>query len=400
MRVARASEALDRVRDGADRDGVADLRKSLRKLGTTMTTYSRAFPEEQWSLMRDQAADVFRPAAELRDVDIQLDRFRTIREEAPPQARPGIDYLIEDLESRETGIALTVKRAVDAFSATNVLQQVSSLVETATGIVGLGLDGEEVDDDRGSDIAGEDSGDYFEADFDAIDDEVVDGDEGSDVGDVDATDDGEPADYDYDMPRDGAAHEHIGDGSNVLDDLALEIEVENEAGDVLDDSGDGIALSAQAARVRDLAGRALTKRFGQLDRTLGSTIDAMSQPLSTDRLSAATGELVRQVSIGARRLRYTTDIFTPVFGRPLERVSRELDDLQDVLGEIHDGDVIEGTVLEHLGDRPPTDQRVAGMLYVLAEVRARRAIAQARLERDWTPDRVSGLQKRLTRATR
>lgn len=389
MRLGAVTEALDSVRARNDGDTLRNLRVSLRRLRSTMTAYARAFPEETWTRLRQETSDVFRPTSELRDVDVQLERLRSMREGAPEQAHPGIDQLIDDLASRETGLALSVQRALEVFQSANVLQQVASLVETVTGIVGLDGDPEapaEQGDERaeGSEASFEADDVPGAVDRDGVEIEVEHIGEDTDelVSEQDADEDVEaeevgPGESDADLSGSGRPHE-----------------IEAGAGGQAE-----VTLSAQAARARDYAGRILAKRLRRLDRAMGAAIDAMRQPLSAESLSVATDEVLRQVRVGARRLGSTAEIFTPVFGKPLERISRELGDLQDVLGDIHDADVIEDTVLDHLGDLPPTDDHVAGYLYVLGDVRARRAIGQARLERDWTPERLGELQRRLADAT-
>ncbi len=329
--LSAVSSALDAARSPRDSIDPHVLQEALRRLRTTMSTYTKAFPEEAIKTLRKDTSDLFGPTSELRDIDIQLGRMRELRENAPEQAQPGIKHMIEDLTGRETGTMKAVESALDIFASANVLDRLADLVETATGISGVETASDTTD-----------------------------------------TDDAEAPD-----------HHMEGTPADEFD----------ETPDRADTTG--AAADPGAMRLREMAGTILSDRLRSFERSLDSAVEAMRTPITTDRLNSATNEMLHQLRVGAKKLRYTSEIFAPIFGKTLERVAGDLGDLQDVLGEIHDADVVEANIVAALGDRPPTDPLVAGFVYVLGDGRARRALAQARLNKDWTPQRIADLQDKL-----
>ena len=54
----------------------------------------------------------------------------------------------------------------------------------------------------------------------------------------------------------------------------------------------------------------------------------------------ANVEELHNMRIAAKRLRYTMELFAPVFGRPFAQTLKTVEDIQERLGAIHDADVI------------------------------------------------------------
>ena len=57
-------------------------------------------------------------------------------------------------------------------------------------------------------------------------------------------------------------------------------------------------------------------------------------------LDPSNVEALHDMRIAAKRLRYVLELTTPVFGEPAERGAKRAKKLQDLLGEIHDCDVL------------------------------------------------------------
>lgn len=127
--------------------------------------------------------------------------------------------------------------------------------------------------------------------------------------------------------------------------------------------------------------------------------------------------------IAAKRLRYVLEVAGFCFGRPADIARRRAREAQDILGEIHDCDVMLPRVLEHLermrgddaaevaaraGAAPDLDPRIAGEaphrtsyrgLEVLAVyARARRQLLFGRFQRFWERQDEQGTWLRLQRA--
>jgi hypothetical protein len=127
--------------------------------------------------------------------------------------------------------------------------------------------------------------------------------------------------------------------------------------------------------------------------------------------------------IAAKRLRYVLEVTGFCFGRPADTARRRARDLQDILGEIHDCDVMLPRVLRHIsdlqaadaeavrrmaGDTPDLDPRLAGQapnrtayrgLDVLAVyLRARRQVLYDRFIAFWRRQEETGTWARLERS--
>jgi len=127
--------------------------------------------------------------------------------------------------------------------------------------------------------------------------------------------------------------------------------------------------------------------------------------------------------IAAKRLRYVLEVTGFCFGRPADTARRRARDLQDILGEIHDCDVMVPRVRGHLkelqrtdaeavrvraGQAPDLDPRLAahaphrtayrGLDVLAVYLEARRELLTDRFSAFWKRQEDTGTWKRLERA--
>jgi hypothetical protein len=127
--------------------------------------------------------------------------------------------------------------------------------------------------------------------------------------------------------------------------------------------------------------------------------------------------------IAAKRLRYVLEVTGFVFGKPADTARRRARDLQDILGEIHDCDVMLPRVRRHAkrlqrrdaeavraraGDAPDLDPRLAaraphrtayrGLDVLAVYLEARRSLLEDRLSDFWADQGKAGTWVRLHRA--
>jgi CHAD domain-containing protein len=126
--------------------------------------------------------------------------------------------------------------------------------------------------------------------------------------------------------------------------------------------------------------------------------------------------------IAAKRLRYILETTEFCFGKPARTARRRARDLQDLLGELHDCDVMlprveahlaelraedAATVREHAGDSPDLDPRLAaraqhrtayrGLELLTVYLEARRRLLFDRFHEFWAEQERSGTWRRLER---
>ena len=87
---------------------------------------------------------------------------------------------------------------------------------------------------------------------------------------------------------------------------------------------------------------------------------------------------LHEVRKAAKRLRYAAEVVVPVFGRKAGRLATAAEELQEVLGDLHDSVVTRAMLLRLAADSPgqPDNALLYGRLHAEEEQRARRMAAQ------------------------
>jgi hypothetical protein len=166
------------------------------------------------------------------------------------------------------------------------------------------------------------------------------------------------------------------------------------------------------------------------ERPLGENAARIVKVRLDELLSFAPRALEREeikaqhdMRIAAKRLRYVLEVTGFCFGQPADTARRRARDLQDVLGEMHDCDVMLPRVLDHLeelrasdaeavrrkaGDAPDLDPLLAagapnrttyrGLDVLAVYIRARREVLFDRFLAFWGRQEETGTWVRLDRA--
>jgi CHAD domain-containing protein len=131
-------------------------------------------------------------------------------------------------------------------------------------------------------------------------------------------------------------------------------------------------------------------------------------------------EALHDMRIAAKRLRYVLEVTEPCFGTYAATAGKRVKELQDLLGEIHDCDVLVPRILEILGEvlsadvadvvhrsgdaedvdpalaaRAPGREAWRGLEALVVHLRARREVLFARFLAFWTQLEREGFRARL-----
>jgi hypothetical protein len=106
-------KAMPAAIEGADSEGVHDVRVASRRLRAAMDVAAPAFPKAWYKPLRQSAKEITSALGEVRDRDVILERLQEQRAAAPPVDWPGIDRLINRIDS-ERAVA---RDAMEAYLA-------------------------------------------------------------------------------------------------------------------------------------------------------------------------------------------------------------------------------------------------------------------------------------------
>jgi CHAD domain-containing protein len=91
-------KAVPRAAEGADIEGVHDVRVASRRLRAAMDVAAPAFPASWYKPLHKLAKEITSELGEVRDRDVMLQYLAAERESAAPNERPGIDRLIARID--------------------------------------------------------------------------------------------------------------------------------------------------------------------------------------------------------------------------------------------------------------------------------------------------------------
>jgi CHAD domain-containing protein len=136
---------------------------------------------------------------------------------------------------------------------------------------------------------------------------------------------------------------------------------------------------------------------GRLDanaaRLIGVRLDEL-QGFAPEALREEQTMAQHDMRIAAKRLRYVLEVTGFCFGAPAEVARRRARELQDILGELHDCDVMLPRVERHL----PLLKEDESLDALTDHLRARRSEELERFRRFWARQEETGTWLRLRRA--
>lgn len=104
---------------------------------------------------------------------------------------------------------------------------------------------------------------------------------------------------------------------------------------------------------------------------------------------------LHDMRIAAKRLRYLLELTEVCFGAPAKKGAKVARRLQDVLGEIHDCDVMSGRVRTRADETPVADKRYIGLEALASYVEARRRVLHREFVTMWNELERESFRARL-----
>jgi CHAD domain-containing protein len=109
-------KAVPRAAEGADIEGVHDVRVASRRLRAAMDVAAPAFPASWYKPLHKAAKEITSELGEVRDRDVMIEYLTAARDEASPNERPGIDRLIARIERERTAAREEMERFLHSLA--------------------------------------------------------------------------------------------------------------------------------------------------------------------------------------------------------------------------------------------------------------------------------------------
>jgi hypothetical protein len=118
---------------------------------------------------------------------------------------------------------------------------------------------------------------------------------------------------------------------------------------------------------------------------------------------------LHQMRIAAKHLRYTLEVFAPLYDRALNKPLKIVKEIQDLLGEVHDCDVWgalipqfiadeQARTVKYFGSAESVDQFLPGLQMLAEDRRQHRLRMYYMFHRFWELTRAKGIWDRVRRA--
>ncbi len=104
---------LPGTRAGEDIEALHDMRVGSRRLRAALSVFAKVFPRSDYQTLDKQVGDITDALGAVRDLDVQLDYLRGVRDPLPPNEAYGVGRLIERLSKERDKNRKKLVRALD-----------------------------------------------------------------------------------------------------------------------------------------------------------------------------------------------------------------------------------------------------------------------------------------------
>jgi CHAD domain-containing protein len=207
----------------------------------------------------------------------------------------------------------------------------------------------------------------------------------------------------------------VDDGINYLSEMLREQRKQQQA-DVLS----ALASLEESRTIAELSASLQMNRDGEKDGQGGAKIPALYR-MAADQIGGVLGDLLsyddvvknpddasghHKVRIAAKKVRYTLEVYRPLYPDQLKSAIKNLKRLQELLGELHDCDVwayiVARAIRVHHRPRPGTGDRSASgnpvepvLVRILLDRKAQRDITYRELRTAWKMCDTGGIWRHL-----
>jgi CHAD domain-containing protein len=132
-------EHLEGVRKGEDIEAVHDMRVGSRRLVAAMRVFHPCFPGPAYERVFREARRVTRRLGEVRDLDVLIDHYEKLGDEAAVEDAPGVDYFIAVKQRERCRVRRPMLRAMSKVEDSDLIGRIERLLTEESDMYSVGL---------------------------------------------------------------------------------------------------------------------------------------------------------------------------------------------------------------------------------------------------------------------
>ena len=101
------------TRAGEDIEALHDMRVGSRRLRSALQVFAKVFPKDEFRALDKQIGDITDALGAVRDLDVQLDYLRNLRNSLPENEAYGVGRLITRQEAKRDPERKALRKALD-----------------------------------------------------------------------------------------------------------------------------------------------------------------------------------------------------------------------------------------------------------------------------------------------
>ncbi len=128
------------TRAGEDIEALHDMRVGSRRLRAALSVFAKVFPKSDYQMLDKQIGDITDALGAVRDLDVQLDYLRGVRDPLPPNEAYGLTRLIERQNKRRDKERKKLVKALDRLQKDKFAQRFMKVLDRAVPQAAAGAD--------------------------------------------------------------------------------------------------------------------------------------------------------------------------------------------------------------------------------------------------------------------